>query len=493
MRPPRRPRLPPPPRPPRCALLLLPLLLVAGLACEPEPPRPPFVRDAEGGALILHGVNLSGSAKGAPDRLPWVDPDAVHRLSRDWGFDFVRYLIFWDAVEPEPGEIDFDYLAAVRERLDWMAEAGLHVVLDMHQDVYARRFCCDGAPAWAIRDDGIPYDPSPVWSLNYFAPAVMRAFDNFWDADGPNADLQEHYARVWKTLAGTFAGHPALLGYDFMNEPSPGSWISPSEYVLVPDPGGLHQKFDETRFAAFYARMIAAVRSEDPDSWIFYEPRFGSVAGGMPSYLPRLADPRPEEDRIAYFPHLYSVQVEVSGRYDRANDRALPLWEKERAADVARQGAPLLIGEFGTLDSTVNGPDLLRDVVDLADRMNSGWAYWEYNDDGFGFLQSRGGPEKTAKTDVLVRAYPQRVAGDPLEYAYDADARVLRLRFARNPDARGPTRIYVPVRRFYPEGFRVEVSDPEWHSEWDPDAEVLSLWTDPEQPLHEVVVRPATP
>ena len=34
----------------------------------------PFITDAQGRALILHGANVSGSAKNHPERLPWVDP-----------------------------------------------------------------------------------------------------------------------------------------------------------------------------------------------------------------------------------------------------------------------------------------------------------------------------------------------------------------------------------------------------------------------------------
>ena len=54
--------------------------------------------------------------------------------------------------------IDLD---ATEERLDWFANHGVYVILDMHQDVYAQRFCCDGAPEWAIEDDGLPFEESP--------------------------------------------------------------------------------------------------------------------------------------------------------------------------------------------------------------------------------------------------------------------------------------------------------------------------------------------
>src|SRR5262245_62005190 len=128
--------MPAPVRSARLAVLASAVLL---LACsEPAPRR--FITDAQGRALILHGANVSGSAKNDPARLPWVTQSDVERMARDFGFDFARYLIFWDAIEPQPGVIDQAYLDQVQQRLDWFAAAGIHVVLDMHQDVYARRF-----------------------------------------------------------------------------------------------------------------------------------------------------------------------------------------------------------------------------------------------------------------------------------------------------------------------------------------------------------------
>src|SRR5262245_45042684 len=106
---------------PRIAVLAAALTL-ALLGCGDAHPGP-FITDAQGRALILHGANVSGSAKNHPQRHPWVDQAAVQRLADDFGFNFARYLIFWDAVEPQPGVIDHAYLDQVAARLDWFAAA----------------------------------------------------------------------------------------------------------------------------------------------------------------------------------------------------------------------------------------------------------------------------------------------------------------------------------------------------------------------------------
>jgi endoglycosylceramidase len=463
---------------------LLPLALLAAVLGCGDPLPPPFITDAQGRALILHGANVSGSAKNHPERLPWVDQAAVERMADDFGFNLARYLIFWDAVEPQPGVIDQAYLDKVAVRLDWFAAAGIHVVIDMHQDVYARKFCCDGAPEWAIDDEGLPFRRVEPWWANYLAPAVKAAFDNFFDVKGKGTFLMDHYGDAWAAVAARFADHPAVLGYDLMNEPSPGSLFD-----LSGTPGGGNTVFERDYLTPFYARMVDRIRAVDPDGWIFLEPIFLLPAGGAPSDVGALPDPRDGEPRIAWFPHLYSVSVEVAGVYDPALDTTIPDWRASRAVEGARLGAPVLIGEFGVTDNIVGGADHIRDVADMADRTLSGWAYWEYNSDAFGFLRADG--TEKPKAAALVRTYPRAVAGTPLYIRYDAASHDFAMAFEET-GATGPTEIYVPSARFFPQGFDVHVSDPDgtWSSTWDEDREVLSIWTDPAKSLHAVTVTP---
>jgi endoglycosylceramidase len=445
---------------------------VADLSC----PGNRFVRDDQGRALVLHGVNVDNLAKSDPLRVGWIGRADILRLSADWGFNVARHQIFWDAVEPAPGVYDEAYLDRVAERLDWYAEAGVWVILDMHQDVYAERFCCDGAPAWAIRDDALPFTPQSIWFLNYFQPAVRRAFDNFWDHDGLHPDLQDHYGAAWAHVAARFRHHSALLGYDLMNEPSEGS----ADAAV----------FESTRLREFYERIIGAVRAVDPDRWIFFEPvGFGPTTGG-PSGLPALRDPRPGERRLAYFPHLYEASIQLNLGYG-GNTTVRDRWASNREAENAQHRGPLLIGEFGGNENQPGYLQYLRDLFVMADRVTSGWTLWSYDPGSWGLTDGAG--HELQKVAELVRAYPQRVAGEPIAYTYDSQTRVFSLRFAERADASGPTEIYVPAARFYPGGWVLEVSDPDgtWSSAWDPTREVLSVWTDRRQGEHLIRITPS--
>jgi endoglycosylceramidase len=365
-------------------------------------------------------------------------------------------LVFWDALEPMPGVIDEAYLDRIEARLDWFAAHGIHVMLDMHQDVYARRFCCDGAPEWAIRDDGEPFTLQSTWSLNYFQPAVMRAFDNFW-AYEEHRDLQDHYAAAWEALASRFRDHPAVLGYDLMNEPWPGSAFDSRE--LRPDgagPSASTAEFDRTLFASFYERVIARVRAVDTEHWIFVEPR-NTAAGGAMQFVPELDDPRAGPSRIVWAPHLYSVRYEASMSYDRGEDLTVSRWARSREEETRLHDWPILMGEFGMDPSYPGASEYLDDVLAMADETRINWAYWTFNG-SWGFWDPVAGAERPHVAQI-VRAYPQRVAGTPTAWSWDRATRTFSLTFEAAAGVTGETEIFVPAARFYPTGFDVSSSD----------------------------------
>lgn len=475
-------------------------LLAAGCSLSPEgsapsqlPAGPRFITDAQGRALILRGVNVSNSAKNDALRSPNVTDEDIDRIARAWGFNFVRYLVLWDALEPTPGNIDAAYIERIAADVERFGAAGVRVMLDMHQDVYARKFCCDGAPDWAIRDDGQPFELQELWALNYFQPAVERAFDNFGALEGPHTDLQQHYAGVWQALAKRFAGDENVIGYDLMNEPFPGSEFDAAEALFrkSPDDGGSSKRFDENQFATFYERMIRAIRTVDRDHWIFIEPRYGAPANGSPSYLPKLADPRNGEPRIVYAPHLYSSAAEASGSFS-AKDQTVSLWEEQRTVDLARQDCPMLLGEWWAFKwEDPNAPAFVAKTLAMADRMQIGWAYWAYDSGpaGGSALHAEDGTDNPV-TDLVVRPYPRAIAGEPVAFGFDPDTRTLELTFEQRDGVTGPTELVIPART-YPAGFDVELpTDPSGTVTVDAATGIVSVTTDPSVAEHHVRVVP---
>ena len=365
-------------------------------------------------------------------------------------------------------------------------------MLDMHQDVWSEFTCGDGAPAWAVRDDDEPISCPGQWFMGYFEPGVKACFDNFWDAGGPHADLQERYVAMWVAVAERFRDHPAVIAYDIINEPHPGSDFDVAEAVGLPSDGALSTAFDREKLQPFYQRVIDAVRAVDEDTWIAFEPRYGAPGNGAAVFFIPLDDPRPGLPRLLYAPHLYSVALEGGQSYDPANDSTVADWERHRAAEVERLGTALVCGEWGLAPSWENARLFMREALDAQDRLMAGWAYWDWGPSGWSWLNADLTERET--TDDIVRVYPQRIAGVPVSFGYDPDARTFRLEFVDHPAVQGPTEIYIPARRFYPDGWDLQLNDTagSWSTTWDAEREILSLTVPPTGRSHVVELSPAS-
>ena len=200
----------------------------------------------------------------------------------------------------------------------------------------------------------------------------------------------------------------------------------------------LTSEFETTVLPDFYDRFIARVREADPDGYVFYEPTAFMVNRGGPTDLGPVEDPRAEDARLVYAPHLYDPTVFLGEGY--MGPAAIEEWEENRASETEeRHPAPLVIGELGA------GPaDYHRDVLAMAERMQAGWMRWV--SDSF-FEAFSVGREPDDILD-LVRVYPQRIAGDPIEYRFEPQLRVFSLRFYEREGIEGPTEIYIPKSCF---------------------------------------------
>lgn len=444
------------------AVVLLLLVGGAAAAVRAQPDRPPqrYITDDHGRALILRGFNTASSAKSTPDAMPELDESDVEQEYRDMGPNFVRFLIQWRAVEPEPGRYDTDYLAAVAERVSWYEKRGYHVLLDMHQDLYGSGItpggdAGNGAPKWATELDGLPVAQQEQWEFYYVQPGVVRAFDNFWGTTG-SSRLREHYVKAWAAVAKYFAGNDAVLGYDLMNEPWGGSVQGAA--------------FETGPLARLYQDTIDAIRRVDTGNWIFVEPQAVGVNWGLPSSLPALDDPRDGADRLVYAPHLYPLPMDLGSDYATAKadvDNALSGWRANVFRTAQRLDAPVVLGEFG-LDATRPGAlDFVDTVADLADDTGMGWAYWSRDPGPWGPYDESG--EATKLADTLDRAYPRAIAGTPIDI--DSAAAKLTVTFRHDPDIDAPTEIYLPET--FGNGGEVECGD--CGTDWDGDTRILSV------------------
>ncbi|MFE7401226.1 cellulase family glycosylhydrolase [Streptomyces sp. NPDC057557] len=402
-------------------------VLAPAADAQPAPPDQtgiPRLTDNEGRTLTLRGWNVEDKAHRGDQALTAITEKHFRDLHAK-GFDFARLLIFWDDLEPRRGHYSAAYLRRIDQVLDWARTYDIQVLLDAHQDVFGPAFGHRGIPAWATRTDGLPFTPHPDdWFAEYFEPAVQRAFTHLYE----DSDLQRAQARMWKVVADRYEHHPAVLGYDLINEPM-------GEIEEGEDLATAARRIEAQQLTPMYNRLARAVRSVDRANWLFVEPT-PIVGEGVPTGLGAIRD-----HRTVYAPHFYNTAMEAGGDYDPSAG-----WIESYEAAVTvypeQRHIPVVVGEWGPLNNTLPRMGrFYRDAMASLSRYTSGWAgyVWCYGG-GYCALDKEGAfavnKERTATP------YAPAVAGTVRSDTYDDSAGVYRLSYTA--DGSGATEVSLP-------------------------------------------------
>src|SRR3954454_14763181 len=448
------------------------LAVVATNAAAVAAPQPPFAHvggfmtDSTGRVFVSHGVNLVYKVAPYEPSVTGFGEDDAAFLERE-GFNSVRLGGIYKAVEPSAGVYDDAYLAKIAQTAALLERHHIAPLLDFHQDMYNERFQGEGWPDWAVLDDGLPNQPQLGFPGNYLAqPAVNRAFDNFWaNAAGPgDLGIADRYAAAWQHVGSRFGADHGVLGYDVMNEPWPGSG-----WQQCANPAGC-PAFDQGAFADFWRKAITAIRGSDKQHLVFYEPNV-IFNDGADTQLPKFDD-----SQLGMSWHNYCLVGDVSGSGGGGGGgcgtgEGLVIQNALKRSEAT--GDTQLLTEFGATDDL----DTLKRITGNADDYMVGWQYWHYcgcNDpttQGPGETQAivkdpakppTGDNVKNAKLDVLVRPYPQLVAGTPKSWKFDSDAKTFTLQYSTARAGGGAfsgrplTEVFVPKRQ-YPGGYAARV------------------------------------
>ncbi len=395
--------------------------------------------DDQGRMVLLRGVNVNslGSYFQANPKYPTT----VAVTDQDWsamaahGMDVVRLLISWSSLEPSRGTIDQAYLAQIHTAVAAAARQGIYSIIDMHQDAWGKYVASppgvtcpsgaspgigwDGAPQWATITDGA--DTCAAAGVRELAPAVMHAFDHFYaNTDG----IQDQLVQAWAAVARSFAGDPAVAGYDLLNEPNWGTDVATSGANL----------------GAFYAKAVTAIRHAEQaghgfSHLVFFEPVVVFPTTGA---LPPAADV--SDPNMVFAPHNYNGSIDpgtVAGGF---------------AQDVAAAqsyGTPLWIGEFGWFgDADADAPSV-KAFADAEDAALVGGTWWQWRQacgDPHSVGQRNGEPAAQiiefningcpgdqnlgpvpAWSTILSRAYPRTAPGRLTSLTSDGAAATLSL------------------------------------------------------------------
>ena len=390
------------------------------------------LRDPEGRAVVLRGMNLAGAHKGPP-YFGFHQPADYARLRTDWGLDSVRFLVTWSAIEPTRGNYDDAYLNELDKRMAWAEDAGVLVVLDMHQDLYGLGFSGgDGAPRWTCDEHAYAaFKPTTPWFFGYLDPNLLACVDGLYR----DQDLQSHFAEAWRRVAEKLVHHANVIGFDPLNEPH---WGTYSAAGYEPD-----------ILAPLYEKLVRAVRSAAPHWVAFLEPGSSRNLGFPTKLLPfSFGD-------VVYSPHAYDADAEAGKGFDPAHrDRVLQVLV-DYASEARSLNAALWIGEYGGVAASPGIREYMRAEFDAAGAVGAGSQYWAYDrGDGYAFLNADGS-EKPDLAAQVVRPYPQRVAGELVSYTYNEPTKALSFVMSADPAVTAPTLVSLPPRLF-PAGASVD-------------------------------------
>lgn len=381
-----------------------------------------WIRDPHGRIRIFRGVNVSGRSK-LPPFLPFEDPSAFDPL-RARGWNAIRLLVIWEALEPRRGELDERYLDRIAALAEAAGARGLGVIVDVHQDLFSRSFGGDGAPEWAVRYPGRAAS-GRTWFTHYFrSRPLRRSQEAFWLDEG---GIRTAFMATMQRLVQRMAKVEAVIGYDLYNEP-----MTRLRHVLS-------GSFERHTLRDFHDQCARLVQAHDPGRLLFVEPP-PVVALGAPPRLPAVP-----HTGIVYAPHLYDSAAFATGRYV-ARAATAPRSLAQAVGHARSMNTPLFIGEFGALNAIRGADEMIADQCRLLDRHFASWTAWhwnptevDWNDEDASIVAPDGSDRPW--TRHLVRPYPRALAGEPKRW--ESGRGQWRLQWIAGPES-APTEIVVP-------------------------------------------------
>jgi hypothetical protein len=308
--------------------------------------------------------------------------------ARELGLGFVRLTA--DKWKPASGR---DFLLRNADEFVAVDEADLKTLISALDDAHARghRIVLTMLSL-----------PGCRWSQNNGGQDDARLWTD--------ARYRAQAAAFWRDLAGRLKDHPAIAGYDPLNEPHPEK------------AAGIDGTADE-RFAAwleqsrgtpadldaFYAEVIAAIRQVDQRTPIVVEGWGYGDAAGL-SHLRPIDDPA-----VLYSFHFYEPWNYTTFRVNRQRyaypDRMPTGWDgpteawtpqsiEQRMQPVvqwaARHNIPpqrIIVGEFGCDRRVAGAQAYLADLIAAINRNGWHWAFYAYREDGWNAMDYEIGSE----------------------------------------------------------------------------------------------------
>ncbi len=332
---------------------------------------------------IKHGTNishwLSQSGKRGPERREFFTREDIARIA-DWGFDHIRLPIDEEQMWNINGTPDAEAFGLMDAALEWAAEAGLKVVVDLH----------------ILRSHYFNAATEPTLFTD---PAEGEKFADLWRQLSIHLEKRSPERVAYELMNEAVATHAkdwnrvAALAFKAIRNREPARTI-----VLGSNRWNSFATFDELDVPDD-RRTLLTFHYYSPMMITHYKAPWWSESALYSGPIQYPGTPIPAAN-LELVPEPARRQlVALNQPYDRTAmiaDLAQPL------AVAKRTGLPLYCGEFGVINTTPQPVRLAwyRDLVSVFKEYGIAWANWDYKG-GFALVQDG---KSTGIAEVMLAA-----------------------------------------------------------------------------------------
>lgn len=193
---------------------------------------------------------------------------------------------------------------------------------------------------------------------------------------------QEQAAQFWEDLVKELKGHPAIVGYNILNEPHPEKLYSNNFEANVIDDEKIQQQLFE-----FYQLTIQKIRTIDPDIAIVIDASGHADPCCFANLIP-LNDKNILYSFHMYEPFSYTCHALNRGQYTYPNESWNREYLKQLMLNVIEfqkkyeiSSSRILVGEFGCNRFSKGINNYFADLIALFNANSWHWAFYAYQED----------------------------------------------------------------------------------------------------------------